>query len=143
MYCIECGAPSQESESFCNFCGRALGAHRQIEKNIQLLSDSKSHLDSQAWPAYGVIAGFVGNIVSVVIFGSGFAWGGWAPQWIEQLVAGICMALLVLGIAYGVGFAIDTSGLTRVEPGAAFKVSAWRFILTAGAAVGLWFWLLQ
>ena len=104
--------------------------------NIKALEEARAQLDSQQWPAYGFIWGFVALMVSLFIFGEGFVWGGWAPDWVLQWLSFISWWVLVLGTSYGIGLAIDDSKLQGVKPGDSFRLTSWRFILCTLTGVG-------
>jgi hypothetical protein len=111
--------------------------------NIKALEEARAHLNSQQWPGYGWVVGFIGIIASNFIFSENFAWGGWAPDWVLQWLMFVTMWVLVLGASYGIGFAIDDSKLQGVKPGDSFRLTSWRFILCTLTGVGFAYFQLE
>ena len=136
MYCSSCGTQLSEPAESCTVCGQSIKAQQDTDMNIKALEEARAHLDSQQWPAYGFIWGFVALMVSLFIFDESFVWGGWAPDWVLQWLLFIGSWVLVLGTSYGIGLAIDDSKLQGVKPGDSFRLASWRFILCTLTGVG-------
>jgi hypothetical protein len=136
MYCSSCGTQLQGSAESCSACGKSLRAQQDIDLNAKALEEARAHLDSQQWPFYGFTWGLVMLMGSFFVFDEGFAWGGWAPDWVLQWLLFISTWVLVLGTSYGIGHTIDDSKLQGVKPGDSFRLTSWRFILCTLTGVG-------
>ena len=143
MYCFSCGTQVQDAVASCDSCGQSLRDMGSIELNTKELKEARSHLDSQQWPANGFFWALAGLSASFFIFDEGFAWGGWAPDWILQWLFFIGTWVLVLSTSYGIGFVIDDSKLQGVKPGDSFRLTSWRFILCSLTGVGFAYFQLE
>jgi hypothetical protein len=135
VFCSFCGS-NLNQKSKCESCGQA-SAQIQVERNQENLLFAQQRLEKEAWPSYGWMVGFFLMIASVVVFGSGFAWEGWAPRFLFDWTGFFSIWIFVLGAGYAIGWVIDDSKLRNVEPGDSFRLTSWRFILASVSGAAL------
>lgn len=121
MFCGFCGEPV--SGSACQACGRPSAEYAR-ERNAKELEAAIKRLESQSWPAYGFIGGFIATCVFVVVLGEGWPWSGWAPPELSDFALGASLLVFAFGIVYFIGILIDDNRLRNVEPGDPFRVSS-------------------